>query len=209
MPINYTVRADIIDLRADAPQPIDDFLIDTNVWGFLVYTRMAGGPHAPTHAKITAYSSFVNQALANGSGLKYCGLTLAELAHLIEKTEREIYIQANPGPPPRTKEFRHNFPAERANVVTEIRSAWSQVTAMSSPAEALIDEALTDAVIVRLQTEALDVYDLFLAQAASAFGINQIITDDGDYCGIPGIQMFTSNQTVVAAAQAQGRLVIR
>ncbi len=209
MPINYVVRSNVIDIRADTPQPTDNFLIDTNVWAFLVYTRMSMGLHPPAHAKITAYSSFVNQALTNGSSLKRCGLTLAELAHLIEKIEREIYIQANPAPGPRTKEFRHNFPAERANVVTEIGSAWSQVKAMATPADVGVNEVLTDAVVTRILTEALDVYDLFLLEAALASGITQIITDDGDYCCVPGIQMFTSNQSVLTAAQAQGRLIVR
>ena len=147
--------------------------------------------------------------MAAGSTVRRCGLTLAELAHLIEKTEREIYVQANPVAPPQTKEFRHNFPAERGHVVTEIRSAWSQVKAIATPADVLVNDALTDAVITRIQTEALDVYDLFLSEAGSAAGVSQVVTDDGDYCCIPGIQMFTSNQSVIAAAQAQGRLIVR
>lgn len=205
MPINYVVRADVIDIRTDAPQPTDD----TNVWGFLVYTRLALGNRPPSNAKVTAYSTFVNQALTVGSTLRRCGLTLAELAHLIEKTEREIYVQANPVAPPQTKEFRHNFPVQRGSVVTEIRSAWSQVKAIATPADILVNDALTDAIITRIQTESLDVYDLFLSESASAAGISQVVTDDGDYCCIPGIQMFTSNQSVLAAAQAQGRLIVR
>ena len=155
------------------------------------------------------YSSFVNQALKNGSRLRRCGLTLAELAHLIEKTEREIYAQANPVVPPHTKEYRHNFPGQRANVVMEIRSAWSQLKAMAFPADVLVNETLTDTVITRSQTEALDVYDLFLLEAASLLGISQIVTDDGDYCCVPRIQMFTNNQAVLAAAQTQGSLITR
>src|SRR6266404_6252958 len=123
MPANYAVRADVIDISTDTPHPTDQFLIDTNVWTLLVYARMAIGSHPSYHAKVAGYSSYVSQALNNGSGLRRCGLTLAEIAHLIEKTEREIYLSANPGSTFRTKEFRHNLPVERSGVVAEIQSA--------------------------------------------------------------------------------------
>jgi hypothetical protein len=209
MPANYAVCADVIDIGTDTPHPTDEFLIDTNVWALLVYARMAIGSHPSYRAKVAAYSSYVNQTLTNGSRLRRCGLTLAEIAHLIEKTEREIYLSTNPGSSFKTKEFRHNLPVERSGVVAEIQTAWSQVKLMASAADALVDDAMTDAVIMRIQTEPLDGYDLFLLEAAASLGVKQVITDDGDYCCVPGIQMFTSNRGVIAAAHAQGKLLVR
>ncbi len=209
MPANYAVRADVVEIGTDTPHSSDEFLIDTNVWAFLVYTRMAIRSHPPFHAKAAAYSTYVNQALTNGSKLRRCGLTLAEIAHLIEKTEREIYLSANPSPLFTTKEFRHNLPIERSGVVTEILSAWAQVKSMADDAEAVVDDVMTDAAIVRVQTEPLDGYDLFLLEAAKSLGVTQVITDDGDYCCVAGIQVFTTNRSVITAAHNQGRLVVR
>lgn len=209
MPPQYPVRADVIDIRTDAPQATDEFLVDTNVWCWLVYTRIALGSRPPSQAKVLSYSGYVNQVLTRGAQLRRCGLSLAEMIHLIEKTEREIYRHAGGGPLLQTKEFRHNFPAERAKVVTEIRAAWSQVKAMASCLDSTVDEPTTEAALVRFQNEPVDGYDLFLLEAAAVGQIQKVITDDGDYCCVPGLQMFTGNQSVLAAAQAQGRLLVR
>ena len=48
-----------------------------------------------------------------------------------------------------------------------------------------------------------------MAQAMTAAGVTQILTDDGDYCTVPGIQVFTANRPVIDAARAQGKLVAR
>jgi hypothetical protein len=40
-------------------------------------------------------------------------------------------------------------------------------------------------------------------------GVIQLITDDGDFATIPGIQVFTANRNVVTAARAQGKLLKR
>jgi hypothetical protein len=68
---------------------------------------------------------------------------------------------------------------------------------------------MTDAAIVRIQRESVDGYDLLLLEAAAGSGVTQVITDDGDYCCVPHIRMFTNNRGVIGAARAQGRLLVR
>lgn len=63
--------------------------------------------------------------------------------------------------------------------------------------------------LLRFQSDALDGYDLFLLEAARAAGISKVITDDGDFCSVPGIEMFTKNQRVITSAQTQGKLIVR
>jgi hypothetical protein len=137
-----------------------------------------------------------------------CGLCLAELAHLIEKTEREIYETAN-GVKVGTKDYRHNLPAERANVVAEVQAAWAQVKSMSDPLAVTVDDPSTDAALLRFQSQPLDGYDLFILEGMSNGKVTQILTDDADYCTVPGIEVFTANRNVVHAAAAQGRLLKR
>ena len=209
MATNYTVRADVVDIRADNPRPTDHFLIDTNVWYWLVYTRAAMGANPPRTRQLSDYPNYINQALANGAGLRCCGLTLAELAHIIEKTEREIFSVATGFDAWKTKEFRHNYPAQRVNVVAEVQSVWSQVCAVADSMEAIVNDSMTAAAASRFAAEAVDGYDLFLLEAAIQTGVLDIITDDGDFCGVTGFRIFTSNPAVLAAAQAQGRLAVR
>ena len=43
----------------------------------------------------------------------------------------------------------------------------------------------------------------------TANGVAQIITHDGDFTSVPGIQVFTANRNLIASARSQARLVVR
>jgi hypothetical protein len=68
-------------------------------------------------------------------------LILAELAHVIEKTEREI-CNKRTGNSLNAKEYRHNNLAERANVVAEVESAWEQVEGLAVTVDLTVNEKL-------------------------------------------------------------------
>ncbi len=203
MPVNYAVHAQVVDIRQDKPTSTDAFLIDTNVWFWIAYPKGGGLPHQTRH-----YPSFVSQAIRAKAKLHRCELSLSELAHLIEKTDRVIYERAN-GVTISTKEYRHNELAERRNVAAEVQAAWGQIKTMAGSLPVMVDEPAANAALSVFGSQLLDGYDLFILQAASKAGIVQVLTDDGDYCTVPGIQVFTANSNVIAAAQAQGKLLVR
>jgi predicted nucleic acid-binding protein len=207
MTINYTVRADVVDIGTDTPKSADVFLVDSNVWYWMTYSNAPHGEPAWRSSVMSGYANYVKSADSVGSRLLWSGLSLAELSHLIEKTQREIYEAMNG--PIKSKEFRHTLAAERSQVVAEIQSAWSQVKSLAHPLSATIDEPATDAALARLQTQFMDGYDLFILEAMTSNQVAQIITDDGDFATVPGIQVFTSNQNVLQAAIVQGRLIAR
>lgn len=207
MPINYVIQAEVFDIAADTPASADRFLVDTNVWFWMTYTNAGHGEPAWRAGVMTAYATYVNAAATVGADLRWTGLSFAELAHLIEKTERKIFEGTHGATKP--KEFRHNHPAERTQVGTEIQSAWSQVKTLAQAATVTIDEPTTDAALSRCLLQTVDGYDLFLLEAMNKDGMIQMITDDGDFATVPGIQVFTANRNVLAAAQAQGKLATR
>ena len=199
MPIN--VQAEVVNIRSDTPKPDDAFLVDSNVWYWLTY------PKASVSAKsyqINDYPLYISKSLSAKSLLSYSGFSLAELAHLIEKAEREFF---NTSISP--KDYRHNYPAERANVVAEVQSVWSQVKTIAVPINLTIDESTTDAALTRFQNQQLDGYDLFILETMKKEGIDNVITDDGDYITVSGIRVFTSNQNAITAARNQGKLLVR
>ncbi|MEA5577670.1 hypothetical protein [Anabaena sp. UHCC 0451] len=55
----------------------------------------------------------------------------------------------------------------------------------------------------------LDGYDLFILESMGQESIDKIITDDGDFVTVPGIQVFTANPRAIAAANNQGKLIRR
>lgn len=201
MVVNYTVQAEVFDIHSDIPKQDDIFLVDTNVWYWLTYTQ------ASTSAlsyQTNVYPSYLRKAISVQASLRYCGLSLAELAHNIETTERKIFSATI-----KAKEYRHNYPSQRANVVTEVQTAWSQVTSIASCIDITVDDVSINKSLVRLQTQPLDGYDLLILEAIAQAGIVNVITDDGDYVTVPGIQVFTANRNAIAAAANQGKLLTR
>ena len=207
MTINLNVKADVIDIVSDCPQQADIFLVDTNVWIWQTYPY----PNAKNSSKIRECGAYLKAARQNGSTLSYSGLVLAELAHVIERTECEIYNKSN-NLALTAKEFRHNHPTERSKVVNLLQTAWMQIQNFAvSLDELTIDESTTNAALARFQTQALDGYDLFILEAIHKAnpGQVQVITDDMDYATVPNIQLFTSNVQVIKLAKAQGKLLRR
>ncbi|MDJ0676548.1 MAG: hypothetical protein QNJ36_14390 [Calothrix sp. MO_167.B42] len=201
MAVNYTVQAEVVDIRSDSPQKDDIFLVDTNVWYWYTYTSASvSSRRYQTHE----YPSYLAKAISVDSSLLYCGLSLAELAHNIEQTERKIFDTDI-----KTKEYRHNYPRERMKVVAEVETAWEQVKSIAACTEILIDETKTNTALIRFQTQLLDGYDLLILEAMDKAGVKQIITDDGDYVTVSGIRVFTANGGAISAARNQGKLLIR
>ena len=135
------------------------------------------------------------------------GFASLELAHLIEQNERNLYAGAVAAVT--TKEYRHNLSSERGRVVREVQNTWARVKLDSQTLPLLIDDPVTDAALLRFATQPVDGYDLFLLEGLSAAGLTQILTDDGDYCTVPGLQVFTANPRVIAAARSAGLLLSR
>ena len=204
MAINYTIQAEIVDIDLDRPCAEDVFLVDTNVWYWMTYPRATS--HIPN--LINKYQSYLGNTLSVGSKIYYSGLTQAELSHIIEKTEREIY-ERSLGSSIRAKEFRHNYPAQHSNTVSEIKAAWAQVSSLACPLDITINSAMCTETLKRLITESVDGYDLFILESMKNNGVTQILTDDGDFCTVPGIRMFTRNKNVIDTARVQGKLLTR
>jgi predicted nucleic acid-binding protein len=205
MPIN--IAADIIDITTDTPLETDKFFVDSNVWYWVGYTNASV---TARHNQSTDYPNYLSQCLLNAANLLKCALSFPELAHIIERTEREIFEQINQttiSP----KNFRHNYPTERQQVVTEIQNVWALIELMTNnqTIPLNVDDQAVSAALTSLTSLALDGYDLFMLDAILQAGITQVITDDSDFGQVSGIQVFTSNQRLIQTAKTQGQLVKR
>ena len=90
MPVHYTIQAEVVNLRVDTPQPTDTFWVDTNIWYWLAYNRANQANQPPKRYQIRDYPAYLGNAHTFGAKFHWVGLSLAELAHLIEKTLRMI-----------------------------------------------------------------------------------------------------------------------
>jgi hypothetical protein len=203
MAINFSIQANVVDITVDVPKALDVFLVDTNVWYWMTYSNASS--FVPS--QLSDYPGYINKALGQNSKIHHSGLSLAELSHLIEKTEREIYERTVGNI--KTKEYRHNISTERSRVTSEIKSVWGQVTSLADPLTVSIDALTASAALTRIQSEKVDGYDLFILESMKNHGVVQVITDDGDFSTVPGIHVFTANRNVISAARLQGKLIVR
>lgn len=207
MPVNYTVLASVVDIQTDSPRKDDAFLVDSNVWLWMCYGRASLSLDANLN-QINTYPVYVKKVLKTGAKLYRSSLSFPELSHLIEKIEYEHYVLMN-GNKINVKEFRHNYCRERENVVSEVVTAWGQVKSIASLIELLLDESTTEAAVSRFKNQMLDGYDLFLIESLLGREELHLLSNDGDFCTVSGIRLFTANPTVIAAAKKQGKLVSR
>lgn len=208
MSVQYAISADVADISQTSPLGTDCFLVDSNVWLWMTYSNAGHGEQSWRGAVMRQYDVFVQKASAANARLCCSGLSLAELSHIIEKTEREIY-ERSIGNSITPKEYRHNLVGQRTRVISEIQAAWGQVASLAEPLTVTIDTPTVDAALYRLQTEKVDGYDLFFLESMKKHGVVQVITDDGDFTSVPGIQVFTANRNVINAARSQGKLLTR
>jgi len=204
--IQYNVLADVIDLRKDQPKEKDAFLVDTNVWLWMTYSKASRNPQY----QATDYPNYISKVKVAKGNLYYCGLSIAELAHVIEKTEKEIYEQINNLPAPiKPKEYRHNYPTEHSKVEAEIESSYDLIKKMANLLDLIINASAVDSAFVQQKGLFLDGYDLLLLEAMKQSSIHQIITDDWDFATVPNILVFTANRNIISAARQQSKLIVR
>jgi len=184
--INYQIAAEIVDIRSDTPAADEKFLVDTNVWLWMTYTNIDQGNYPPKYYQTQDYPKYVNKVLAAEALLHKCSLSFSELAHIIERVEREIFEQTQ-GQEIKTKVYRHNYPEQRDNVLGEIEGAWVMVKSMASPLEITVCKNLTDSAVNELRNKRVDAYDLFILEAMKKAGVVQVITDDGDFATVADV----------------------
>lgn len=199
--MKLNVQSQVVEIRYDTPKHKEQFLVDTNIWIYLYYNRVSTPGYS--HQDYT-YTPYINKAINAMSDLFYCGLSLAEIAHVIEKKEWDIDL-----PTLELKDYRHNYPAQRDKVVRKVKNIWNSVKRYGKSADITINKDTAQAALTRFQTQLLDGYDLFLVEAMNKAGVDKIITNDMDFVTVPDIVVFTANSNAIEAARNQGKLVRR
>lgn len=203
-----SIRASIIDIRTDKPKNNDSFIVDSNVWLWLLYPPLTVDSNNNPKQQATNYPNYIKFALAEKANLLTSGLAYAELAHRIEATEKSIYdsrLQQELKP----KDYRHNYPMERARIVQLINDAWSDILNYAHLLEVKLDADFMSKASSLLRFVGLDGYDVFLTQLAIDTGYTNIITDDADFATVQELTVFTANPMVINLARQSGKLIAR
>jgi len=206
MAVRYDIQAKIVDIRYDTPTKNDQFFIDTNVWYWTTYSAAS---ILTTSYQTKEYPGYIKKILEKKSTIMRCELILSELAHVIEKSEFEIFCKKSDAEMSK-KEFRHNYADERNFVVGEIENAWGTICESSESFGILLDEENSNYILEDLKQFCLDCYDVvYLREMRDKLDEPRIITDDGDFATVADITVFTANNTVIRAADDAGMLIRR
>jgi predicted nucleic acid-binding protein len=200
------ILAEVVDIVDDAPTAHDTFFVDTNVWYWISYTRASMRPSPAPGRTVDTYARYIQRVKNAGARLLVCTLSFAELAHIIERKERDIYNYDSRDILDE-KTFRYNSSA-RADVITEIEVAWAQVSGLADIVGITVDTDVTQRALTQLKTQPLDSYDVLLLEAMSNHSMRHIVSHDGDFARVPGIRLFTGNQSLISSAAAQGKLLM-
>jgi predicted nucleic acid-binding protein len=199
----------VYDIRSYEPRPEHRFLVDTNAWYWITYSRatLAVASGRPTTRQHEQYLRFLKKALNVGCTIVRCDLILSELAHRIESTEKKIYEARARVPQPIFPKDYRAMAEQRRRVVSEVTNAWAQVTSMSEACEFPISSEVTKGALESFRKFSIGGYDLFLLEAMKHRGLQAILTDDSDFSAVSGISILTSNVRVIQEAQEAGRLI--
>lgn len=208
------VRATVIDIKSDQPKEGDRFLVDTQVWYWLTYSRSQNTTKRPNDYQVEQYPTYIGQSIKAKSSLLWSGLAITELITLIEKSEYEIFCQeqktAKKNFPSKLKDYRHGEPQARSEqVIPEINAAWEAIQKIGTCLEAHVNQEFIIQSIDNLNIQATDGYDTLMINSAKAMEVNQIITDDIDFITVPGLHVFTANPRAIDTAKNQNKLINR
>lgn len=198
----------VFDISKDAPLTSDCFLIDTNVFLWLTYSRLSLLEKKYRQYQIDSYPVYLEKAIGAGSQLRYSRLSFGEVSHFIEKCEHEIFC-LNSDKNVYFKSFRTNYPTERVRVVKEIKNSFNIIKDVSDGIIEELDDSILTLMENDLDNNYLDGTDSFLANFAKRNGIDKIISDDGDFATIEDVYLFTANARVIREARKQGKLLSR
>lgn len=205
MAFEDNVKAQVVDIRNDYPNPEDNFFIDTNVWFWFTssYLSLGGG------YQLRDYPNYISKILGKKSKIYRCELILAELSHVVEKSLHEIY-EYKTGLNIPLKQYRYNCPGERENFIDEIKMSWDSIAEISETFEVTISNSTSKSVLDGFNNYFLDGYDLiYLTEIREYLENPLILTDDRDFATFHGITVFTANKTVISAAKEKGLLISR
>jgi hypothetical protein len=208
MAINYDVKARIIDVKKDLPLSSDEFLVDTNVWFWLTYSRLSLSMDQPAPYQLQWYPSYIEKAIEAKATLYHTKCVFLEICSLIERYESDIFWMASHMTGKKVKEFRHLPDISRSTFIAEIKSVFSQISEMSQllvlPGDASSVEEFKEFVF----GSRVDGRDAEMAIIAAEKKI-RIITDDGDFATCNNTIVHTANNRVVLAAERRFLLTER
>jgi predicted nucleic acid-binding protein len=218
------VKASVVDIRPGNALSPKSGVVDANILYIIGYdftSFMAAGVRLPPPYQTRFYPAWWKKAIKEGVTFCTTAGVLAEVAHIVERTELEILWRTDPNRPeldpalpgqdftPKyIKTVRHYYfsqlQALRESVDTTLKSIRKLVNVMPQVGQ---DAQAFDQTLVQWVPSAADFGDAALVASAKRMGMTHIISDDADLISFDGITVYTANRKAIDAAVLAGKLV--
>lgn len=170
------------------------FFLDTNVLYWYTYPRFSLPGHLNPSAQI--YYDFIDSLTSAGNPLKTSVYNLTELLNVVEKNEYDIYCKLHPDLPLSRKDFRR-MAGERQKVSQMIKTTMNNALNICSITDFNFTSETLKSFSDEFTNHRCDVFDYaILKNCISTKDIN-IISDDGDFSSMPGINLYTANENIL------------
>lgn len=170
------------------------FFLDTNVLYWYTYPRFSLPGHLNPSAQI--YYDFIDSLTSAGNPLKTSVYNLTELLNVVEKNEYDIYCKLHPDLPLSRKDFRR-MADERQKVSQMIKTTMNNALNICSITDFNFTSETLKSFSDEFTNHRCDVFDYaILKNCISTKDIN-IISDDGDFSSMPGINLYTANENIL------------
>ncbi|MEP2446581.1 MAG: hypothetical protein ABJI69_05080 [Balneola sp.] len=204
MSSSFSVKASIFNIRESSPKERDRFLVDTNVWYYLLFPQELIPPDGIGGYQLHFYPEFLAKAKKCGATLYFSSISLVELFRLVESTSYRFYVYKNGLDTENfsRKDFRYSAENGWQGVLDNYDAIYSNIKDWANhlPRNEHDDLAYLNNLHDNLTKGYLELGDQIMIKAMkkSKF-ISQIITDDGDFATCKDIEVYTANNSVIKA----------
>ena len=182
------------DITTDTPvNNKKKYFLDTNVLFWCCYPRI--GLVSPKDAsRYTPYINYVSKIKKNLNPIYTSSLNISEMINLIERKEFELF-QSLPGSMGYNKKDYRAEEAKRLFIQSNTQTALINATDLCQIIDCPVNYDKIDEFVKDLTSHRCDVFDYLFLNVCKEQEITDIVTDDGDFLTVPGITLYTSNQT--------------
>jgi hypothetical protein len=204
-PVNYDVKARVVDITKYVPNGTEQLVVDTSVIIPSHYSKasLALTVKGMLRYQVMEYPLFIKKLKAAKCKMGVYRCIFYEVMHNIEELERKLFNGQLT-----TKEYRHNFPNEHNNVISEYEVVHQQILANYEIYDCTINTFVLDECVNAFKSNLLDGYDtLQVVSDRTTISWNAYLTDDGDYACLDNVVVYTANVNIIEKARIKQLLV--
>ena len=140
------------------------------------------------------------------TGLYYCSITLSEVLHVVEKSEKNLFCSNNSLSDISLKTFREKYLADWQKYCDEVNNIIVPMLKQFNEITTKVDSSINDSMLKQITSNRVDAYDCYMVATWKQTHRQKIITDDKDIARFNDIEVYTANESLLELAKTHRKL---